>query len=1104
MRSVKLFISVFLLIFCRGAFSTSRQNFPELISVNEGLSQSFVNCIFQDSRGYLWIGTFDGLNRYDGRHFEIFRSSADDSRSLSDSYITSVTEDYEGNIWVGTRNGLNRFLTREGIFQRYHFSDSAFQYGEGNIILNLMPSGDKSILIKTEHFLQRFFYEENRHVTYQFPVENQGVARSTQTTSALFIGRDKKIFAGYRGGLMIFGTDSLSGSITILHASSAVKNITSIAGDPDGNILLGCSDGLYRLDTITFEPVRYTPNGLRTPRFMSDNILGLYVGRDGKLWMGTSRGFLCYDPADGSRYSYNRITYLGSTVELNNVKTIIGDRNGNIWFSTWNGIAKLLPGKKNFKLYNRNDNSIPALSGLNITALLTDSKNRIWVASWDNGIDVIDRRTHSIVAHYSKDSRSERYRLMIGTVNDIYEDRRGRIWLASERGLYFSDPSTGKFVSFDEYLSPGTTMLDNLTVFQACEDRKGNLMIATSGGAYFYEPDTGKMMMFRSIRGDENTLPDNYVTCVHHDRNGYYWFGTESGLTRWDPSSGRMLHYGTSVTDPVHRLTSDLVTCMVEDSVGFLWVGTMKGLNRIELSSGDVNVYTKEHGLPVEYIYAIIPDERGRLWMSTHEGLVRYDTSSGSFLSFDTSDGLQSLEFNQNVSCKAADGEIFFGGVMGFNSFYPDSVVLNLQPPLVQISYVDLIRKGRRERIYPSAQGTLVIRPGVTSFTIAFSAMDFTDPARNQYEYILQGVDKEWVRSGNVNTASYARLPYGRYRFMVRGSNNCQVWSTDPVTLGVVVRSSILGTRIAIGAYVIAFLFIAYASIRYRTATLRRANQLLRDKEQAADEINRQKEELSIKNRNITDSIIYAQKIQEAMLPSMNLFRQIFPNSFILFKPKDIVSGDFYWINKKGDKVFVAAVDCTGHGVPGALMSMIGSELIRNIINVQNVEEPAQILDRLNKGIADSFNKEVEKITLKDGMDLSLCSIDMKRGILEFAGAFNSGYLVRDETITELKADRVSVGLTQSQQVQTFTNLTIPLEKNDIIYMFTDGYADQFGGPREKKFMYRRFRHLLLTIHKLTLDQQKTILEETIENWMGKVDQIDDILVIGFKPLSSS
>jgi serine phosphatase RsbU (regulator of sigma subunit) len=167
---------------------------------------------------------------------------------------------------------------------------------------------------------------------------------------------------------------------------------------------------------------------------------------------------------------------------------------------------------------------------------------------------------------------------------------------------------------------------------------------------------------------------------------------------------------------------------------------------------------------------------------------------------------------------------------------------------------------------------------------------------------------------------------------------------------------------------------------------------------------------------------------------------------------------------------------------------------------MQHVEEPARILERLNKGIADSFNKEVERIMLKDGMDLSLCSIDLRKGVLEFAGAFNSAYLVRQETITELKADRCSVGLAEDHMGQNFTNHLIPLEENDIIYLFTDGYADQFGGPKEKKFMYRRFRHLLLTIHKLTMEQQRIILEETIEDWRGGHDQIDDILIIGFKP----
>jgi len=285
----------------------------------------------------------------------------------------------------------------------------------------------------------------------------------------------------------------------------------------------------------------------------------------------------------------------------------------------------------------------------------------------------------------------------------------------------------------------------------------------------------------------------------------------------------------------------------------------------------------------------------------------------------------------------------------------------------------------------------------------------------------------------------------------------------------------------------------------YNTWKVLQANRIYKQKEITSIEVAKQKEELTIKNKNITDSINYARRIQLAMIPSVRFFNNIFKESFIFFKPKDIVSGDFFWITEKKDKVFVAAVDCTGHGVPGAFMSIIGIELLRKLVNSQGIEEPSEVLNELNRNFAEIF-KDVENITLRDGMDVAFCIIDRASMILEFAGAFNPLYLIRDNKITEIKGDRFSVGLEDYENgVQSFTNHHIQLHKNDMIYIFTDGYSDQFGGPEGKKFKYRRFRHLLLSIHRLPLPEQREQLERSMEEWKGENDQVDDILVIGMK-----
>ncbi len=278
---------------------------------------------------------------------------------------------------------------------------------------------------------------------------------------------------------------------------------------------------------------------------------------------------------------------------------------------------------------------------------------------------------------------------------------------------------------------------------------------------------------------------------------------------------------------------------------------------------------------------------------------------------------------------------------------------------------------------------------------------------------------------------------------------------------------------------------------------IRREN---RERELISKQILEQKEELIIKNKNITDSINYAKRIQSALMPPDKLFKSVFPDSFILHIPKDIVSGDFYWLSKVEDRTFVAAVDCTGHGVPGAFMSIIGVELFRNITSVEGIKQPAQILTSLNNAFQKIFHDQ-EIISFRDGMDLAFCSFDIKNMKVEYAGAFNPMYLIRENNIYEYKGDRFSVGLERPDEYKTngFTNHQIPLKGGDIIYIFSDGFADQFGGPEGKKYKYRRFRHLLLGIHQLPMARQHEYLEKSILNWKGSLDQVDDILVIGIK-----
>ena len=311
--------------------------------------------------------------------------------------------------------------------------------------------------------------------------------------------------------------------------------------------------------------------------------------------------------------------------------------------------------------------------------------------------------------------------------------------------------------------------------------------------------------------------------------------------------------------------------------------------------------------------------------------------------------------------------------------------------------------------------------------------------------------------------------------------------AADPVMIWI-----ILGGLILAGVIII---------IVFQSVILLKTRKLLKEKERVLENIEIRKAELEFRDKNLTDSLVYAQRIQEALLPSEEYFRSHFRESFIFFRPKDIVSGDFYWIGEKDDRIFIVGADCTGHGVPGALMSMIGLEIIEKTINEDNIIVPADILAVLNKALEKTFSRQKNIGTIiRDGMDIGLCVIDRKKKKAEYAGAFFPLYLVRDNKLIEYSGDKLIIGMNPAGL--SYANHEIELMDNDILYIFSDGYVDQFGGSENKKFMYRRFRYLLTTIHRFPVNDQKAILDENIKTWMSGNAQIDDIMVIGFMPLS--
>jgi serine phosphatase RsbU (regulator of sigma subunit) len=376
--------------------------------------------------------------------------------------------------------------------------------------------------------------------------------------------------------------------------------------------------------------------------------------------------------------------------------------------------------------------------------------------------------------------------------------------------------------------------------------------------------------------------------------------------------------------------------------------------------------------------------------------------------------------------------------------------------------------------------------------------------------YYLEGYDKDWSSPTSVRFVSYTELPGGNYTFKVKATNSDGVWNENPTEIKIKVIPPWWKTM---WFYVISGI-VVFASVvgffRYRTNIIKKENKILENK------VSERTKELAEKNRDITSSIEYAKRIQEAILPSKDLIFSKLKNAFIIYKPKDIVSGDFYWATQKGNNVLLAAADCTGHGVPGAFMSMLGNDNLNEVIIDRNIIEPSKILEGARIGIIKALKQKGESGENKDGMDISMIAFDKETNILQYAGANNPLYIIRNNSkkkfsgydynlvkekysLLEIKGNKFPVGIYINNELPPFTNHSLQLETGDSIYVFSDGYADQFGGEKGKKLTKAKFREFILSIAILDMEEQRIKLLEFHEKYKGLNEQVDDICVIGVR-----
>jgi serine phosphatase RsbU (regulator of sigma subunit)/ligand-binding sensor domain-containing protein len=775
---------------------------------------------------------------------------------------------------------------------------------------------------------------------------------------------------------------------------------------------------------------------------------------DEKLLVGTKNKIFLCDLSDTSLGKFELLQSITGAI----IQNIALDVNGIAWVATSKEILKINPYSKAFTY----------------APFLEDRLN------YPDEESIVFESTKSGVVYKNTSNEFKFYNSLQNKYTTLPIDECTAACMF-DSDLFIGDSNKLVKINLD---NGQKTEISNLLSVNAIKQIDDFIWIATEQGLYIYKDNSLNLLCDLNVW--DFLLKDNVVYIIN-DKGFGKLGGNRCNLELLIPV--RSIKEKSRIND------------ILQSHNGETWFATDNGLFQFIPDSAR-NISEQFQLRYEEAVYSLIEgSDSPEIWYSTDKGigLINYITGVEMFFGF--ADGIKPNQYLVKGSFIDNDSNIYFATGKQIIRFNPRDVYKRKFPPNVIISKARFIDDEKTIETIFYRSDTIIIHSNIRYFELELSTFDYFSPKSTKYKFSLEpiGSAKSWRDVQNKNILSIGRLSPGKYNLYLKAKNNHGVESEKLRSLIIIVKAPILETKWAYFIYFVILIFMIFLLIRFRTRSLRRINKNYKEKELIAKRVVLQKEELTLKNKNITDSINYARRIQLAMMPSVRLFTSVFPDSFVLHLPKDIVSGDFYWINQVDNNNYFSAVDCTGHGVPGAFMSIIGVELFRRITEIEKISTPAEILNSLSRNFERVFG-DVDEMKLRDGMDLAFCKINKEQTILEYAGAFNPLYIIRDSSIMEIKGDRHSVGLYEKgDEVLGFNNHVIQLQEGDTIYIFTDGFADQFGGPEQKKYKYRRFRHLLLTLHQLPMEKQKEFLSKSVLEWKGELDQVDDILVMGLK-----
>lgn len=1042
------------------------------LDVYHGMISSQVISLLEDSRGNIWFGSIGGgAARYDGKTLAQFSGE----EGLSGSWITAMLEDSEGKLWFGT--------VGEGVIQYDGETFTHFSENEGlsnNTIEALHEDSRGNLWIgTTDGGVSKYDGSSFTHYTIK-----EGL--SSNRVLSILEDRQGNLWFGTLNGVSMYNGEVFR---YYSEGGSADYPVNSILEDRDGNLWFGTAGGGAR----RFNGESYV--SFTNREGLSSNMIeAILEDSFGNLWFGTTGGGV-------SMYRGNDFTHFSENEGLSGswIISILEDRQLNLWFgSLGNGVSIL--NNQSFRHFTEKE----GLNSRAIYSILEDSQGKLWFGSMYGGVSMYDGESFR---HYT-----EIEGLAYNTVESILEDGQGNLWF----GLGTGGVSMYNGKSFTHFTSEEG--FSNSSVGSMLEDGFGNLWFGTYGEGLIKYNGT-----FFTHFTEAEGLASNMVESLLEDDQGRLWIGTLGGVS---------MYKDEEVTNFSERegLSSNLTGCIMEDSRGNLWFGTMT-MGVCMFDGSRFTIYTKNEGLGDNHIQSIVEDSNGSIWLSTGHGLNMIDFTSAydsvHIHSYGLQDGLKGIHFLQNSVLSDSKGRLWWGSNAGLTMLDINAFeTMNLAPDIALTSidingaFINYRSQDFGEvASYHNYPLNLELPYYKNHLTFHSSAIDWKAPHKIRYSYRITGLDASWSDPTKEAKADYRNLPYGKHRFEMRAIGEAQVWS-DPMEYTFTINPPWWHTWWARAAYGILGLLLVLGVVHWRTFNLKnRQKELENTVRERTVEISEKNEELEQQNLNlasqrdeiheqkqaITDSIEYAKRIQTATLPPYELLSDLLPNHFLLYRPLQIVSGDFYWLTRQKEKIIVAVADCTGHGVPGAFMSMLGSALLNDIVNSMQALQANLILNELRDQVIISLRQTGELDEARDGMDISLCVIDEERMQLQYAGANNPLYHFRDGRLTVVKADMMPIGIS-SESGKSFTNHQMTLQKEDTLYLFTDGFVDQFGGERRKRFMTSRLKAVLTEMQDRIMFDQKTVLERTLDDWMGltglyekEYEQIDDIVIMGIK-----